>query len=151
MSLAKPTKKWRPADIDALLDLARVMESPNFEIMTWPDLPDLEENGTRIVQMPYPEYNPVVGRIVEMLYESSAYMDPYATLPEDPEVDGRPFPPDYFPRATLNQVRRYLVLCTRGEKFCDGHIGAEFMRGSIPAAFARLRALRSQMNLLANS
>ncbi|MFN3963496.1 MAG: DUF6508 domain-containing protein, partial [Fimbriimonadaceae bacterium] len=100
MSLAKPTKKWRPADIDALLDLARVMESPNFEIMTWPDLPDLEENGTRIVQMPYPEYNPVVGRIVEMLYESSAYMDPYATLPEDPEVDGRPFPPDYFPRAT---------------------------------------------------
>lgn len=146
MSLAKPTKKWRPADIDALLDLARVMESPNFEIMTWPDLPYLEENGTRIVQMPYPEYNPVVGRIVEMLYESSAYIDPYGTLPEDPEFDGRPFPPDYFPRATLNQVRRYLVLCTRGEKFCDGHIGAEFRRGSLPAAFARLRALRSEMN-----
>jgi len=153
MSLEKPTKKWRPADIDALLDLARVMESPNFEIMTWPDLPDLEENGTRIVQMPYPEYNPVVGLIMDMLYDSSAYIDPYGTLPEDPEVDGRPFqpmgaefPPDYFHRATLNQVRRYLVLCTRGEKFCDGHIGAEFKKGSFPAAFARLRALRSEMN-----
>lgn len=152
MSMEKPTRHWKREDIDALLELARVMEAPDFQVVQWPDLPDIIENGTRIVQITYPEYHWAIDRMYEVLCETSAYIYPYKTLPEDPLVDGKPFevmgaefPPDYFPRATLNQVRRYLVLCTRGEKFCSGHIGAQFKKGSIPAAFNRLRVLRSEM------
>ena len=149
MSMDKPAREWLPADIDKILDLLPIIDAPGFQSHVWPDLPDIIENGTRIMQMPYPTYHEVVDQIWKLLYETSAYIDPYAPLPEDPTQEGVPFsvmgahfPPQYFEAATLNQVRRYLVLCTRGERFCDGHIASQFECGSLQAALHRLRQLR---------
>lgn len=149
MSLEKPTGEWLVADIDKMVELLPIIEAPEFQPHIWPDLPDIIENGTRIRQMPYPVYHEVVDRMWKLLYETSAYIDPYAPQPEDPNQDGVPFsvmgahfPPEYFDTATLNQVRRYLVLCTRGERFCDGHIASQFESGSIQAALRRLRTFR---------
>jgi hypothetical protein len=87
-----------------------------------------------------------------VLYDTTAYIDAYAPLPEDPTRDGIPFSVlgtsfrlEYFETATLNQVRRYLDLCTRGERFCDGHVAGELESGTILAALRRLRDLRSTM------
>ena len=144
-----PTDEWLNTDIDMMLSLLPTIEAPDFQSQVWPNLPDVVENGTRIRQMPYPVYHEVVDRMWKLLYETSAYIDPYAPLPEDPTADGVPFsvmgahfPAEYFETATLNQVRRYLVLCTRGERFCDGHIASQFESKSIQAALRRLRHLR---------
>lgn len=152
MSLDCPTREWAVEDIDSILELLKVVESPDLVAFTWPDLPERVENGVTELQMPYPVYHEVVDQLWKLLYETTAYIDPYAPLPEDPTQEGIPFsvlgahfPPDYFETATLNQVRRYLVLCTRGERFCDGHIAGEFESGSFHAALRRLRRLRSKL------
>ncbi len=62
------------------------------------------------------------------------------------DVMGLRFRPEYFETATLNQVRRYLMLCTRGERFCDGHVAGEFDSGALLAALRRLRVLRNEMD-----
>ncbi len=149
MSLSNPTGEWLKQDIDKMLKLLAIIESPDFQSHIWPDLPDAFENGTRIAQMPYPVYHEVINQMWQLLYETTAYIDPYACLPEDSSLDGvsigvmgAHFPPAYFESATLNQVRRYLVLCTRGERFCDGHIAKQFEIGSIHAALKRVRHLR---------
>jgi len=147
--MERPTEEWSRSDIDKMLELLSVIESPGFVPFTWPELPERHENGVRVLQMPYPVYHEVVDRLWTLLYETSAYVDPYAPLPEDPTQEGIPFsvlgahfPPEYFDSATLNQVRRYLVLCTRGERFCDGHIASQFESGALPAALKRLRKVR---------
>lgn len=149
MSMEQPTTQWSAGDIDRMLELLPIIESPGFVPFTWPELPERYENGKRILQMPYPMYHEVVDRMWKLLYETTAYIDPYAPLPEDPTQDGiefsvmgAHFPPEYFDSATLNQVRRYLVLCTRGERFCDGHIASQFESGSMLAALRRLKNLR---------
>ena len=135
-----------------MLELLQVMEAPGFQIATWPvHEPELRD-GLVVHQMPYPEYDPVVDRFWELCYKSSCYIDPYAVLPEDPPglehemdvVDVLRAPRD-MEKATLNQIRRYFVLCTRGERFCDGYIQGQFEDGCLRAALLRLAALRAGM------
>lgn len=136
-----------PADIEAVLSLKPIFDSLSVEEFRswngWEPM-DLPEGG-QALHVPYPDYHPVVSQWFDLLYQTPFYIDPYAALPEDPTPDGVPFsvmgahfPPEYFENATLDQVRRYMLLCTRGEKFCDGHIAGEFEGGVIQAAFARL-------------
>jgi hypothetical protein len=152
MSIDEPTIEWLASDIDQMLELLPIIDAPDFKSHHWSELPDVIVNGTRTMQMPYPIYHGVVERIWKLLYETSAYTDPYAILPEDPTQDGVPVPvmgthfsAGYFEMATLNQVRRYLVLCTRCERFCDGHIASHFDSGFIQAALRRLRQLRDSL------
>lgn len=153
MSMELPTTSWKQEDIDQMLELLPIIQSPDFVPFTWPEQKERIENGVRVLQMPYPVYHEVVDRMWKLLYDTSAYIDPYAPLPEDPTAEGIPFsvmgahfPPDYFESATLNQVRRYLVLCTRGERFCDGHIASQFESGSILAALKRLSFLKRELH-----
>lgn len=139
-----------PSDIEAVLSLKPIIDSLSVEEFRswngWEPM-DLPEGG-QALHIPYPNYHPVVEKWWNLLYQTPFYIDPYAALPEDPTPDGVPFsvmgahfPPEYFDNATLDQVRRYMLLCTRGEKFCDGHIAGEFESGVIQAAFARLASL----------
>ena len=101
--------------------------------------------------MAYPVYHPVVQTLWNLGYDSSAFIDPYAVLPEDPKGTEpgtgmiRVLPsPESMAAATLDQIRRYLVLCLRAERFCDGFIGEELKEGGrMRAALRRLRELRA--------
>jgi hypothetical protein len=153
MSSEKPTKTWSKRDIDRFLEIFRRVEEPGFVAATWPDLPVQIVDGVKVMTMPYPIYDPVIDKLWDLAYRSSLYIEPYAPLPEDPiqegvrfSVVGAHFPPEYFETATLDQVRRYLVLCTRGERFCDGHIASQFENGSMVAALKRLKRLRAAMD-----
>lgn len=153
MSDKRPTKTWSKRDIDRMLELLKVIESPDFAPFTWPVQEEQIENGVKVMQWPYPDYHPVVDEMWQLLYKTSAYIDPYKVLPEDPPglEDGTDTLsvlnncPESIPTATLNQIRRYLVLCTRGERFSTGYIAGEFENGSMLAALQRLRALRESM------
>lgn len=150
MSYDRPTKTWAVRDIDRMLQLLDEIERPGFVAYTLWTQPkeSIEPNS---IPMTFPDYHPVVKELIDLLYKSSAWIDPYAALPEDPVQEDVPFSVlgvsyslAYFETATLNQVRRYLVLLSRGERFCDGHIAGEFNRGAVLAALRRLRALRSK-------
>ncbi len=127
-------------------------EADGFTICTWTEPQTRAVDGRMHTAMPHPQYDPVVEVLWNLLYKTSAWIHPYDPLPEDPErvreegiafsVLGVSHPPEFLARASLNQVRRYLVLCTRGERFGDGHIAGEFESGALLAALRRLRELR---------
>lgn len=142
--------EFTPADIEPVLSLKPIFDSLSVEeFRSWNGWEPMElPEGGQVLHVPYPDYHPVVNQWFELLYQTPFYIDPYAALPEDPMLDGVPFsvmgahfPLEYFETATIDQVRRYMLLCTRGERFCDGHIAGEFERGVIQAAFNRLQQL----------
>lgn len=137
-------------DGEAVLSLKPIFDSLTVEEFRswngWEPM-DLPEGG-QVLHVPYPEYHPVVEQWWNLLYDTPFYISPYGRLPEDPSSDGVPFsvmgahfPLEYFENATLAQVRRYMLLCSRGERFCNGHIAGEFEKRVIHASFARLEQL----------
>jgi len=141
--------KWPPEGIDAVLAFLPVFEDPHFVPFVWPPLRKSIIDGREVTHMPYPEYDLKVDEFWSTLARTGGRVHPYNPLPEDPTQEGIPFsvmgvyfPVEYFETATLDQVRRYLSLCTRGERFCDGHIASQFENGSLLAALHRLRELR---------
>lgn len=149
MSIRRPTKRVRPNTAIQLLDLFAQMETPGFKFYGWrPPITTTTEEGQTVGFIGGPIYDPLVQQLWELLYESSLYIDPYAALPEDPSREGEPFdvmkasfPAAYFSTATIDQVRRYLVFCTRAERFCDGRMASEWDSGALPAALRRFREL----------
>jgi len=128
---------WPREDIERLLDLLPILEAPEFVPATWPKL----DNKDGVVQMPYPVYHETVEQLRERVWAGPKF-DPYEALPEDtPETDPRK---PNFETATVNQIRRYLMLCCRDERFCDGHIESQFLSGSIISALRKLGALQWQ-------
>lgn len=74
---------------------------------------------------------------------------PYEVLPEDPVwleagtgITEHDFRVDTMERASANQIRRMLMLCTRGEHFGFLTTGDMIANGVIPAALQRLIELR---------
>lgn len=143
---------WSNQGIDAVLEFLPIFEAADFESCTWPKLEPRMENGVQVTPMPYPVYTEPVEKFRQALLDTGAYLDPYALLPEDP----RGLQPgldtvkvlsctEDFATASLNQIRRYFVICFRGERFCDGHIAGQFESGHIVAALRRIRELLRAM------
>jgi hypothetical protein len=150
--MANEPTAWLVDGIDELLAFLPIFEDPNFVPFVWPPLRKSIIDGKEVTHMPYPEYDPRVDDFWSTLARSGGRVHPYKSLPEDPtqegitfSVMGAYFPIEYFETATINQVRRYLSLCTRGERFCDGHIASQFESGTLLAALHRLRHLRDAM------
>ncbi len=138
--------------IDRLLEFLPSFESPEFEPAVWPKNERIDENGVRRIQMPYPEYSEIVEEFRNLYPAFASSVHPYDPLPEDETQGGVPFnvmgatfSEQYFSRATIDQIRRYLMLLGRGERFCDGHIAGEFQEGKVVAALRRLAELRRDM------
>jgi hypothetical protein len=53
----------------------------------------------------------------------------------------KPIDLDYLAGASIDQVRRWLSLTKRGERFCDEHIESQFENGYIVAALKRIQLL----------
>lgn len=141
------------AAIDAVLELLPTFEDPAFVPATWPDRSYVDQQGVRCQSMPYPDYHPAVEEFRRRYPAMAASVHPYHALPEDESPDdipfnvlGTSFPIEYFETATLDQVRRYLMLLGRGERFCDGHIDGEFRSGKIVAAMRRVAVLRAEQS-----
>jgi hypothetical protein len=149
MSDDKATKIWRKQSMDRVLGLLPTLEDPNFKVGEWHGGDTRVEDGQKVMSMPFIAYHPAIKKLWKILYDSSAYIDAYAQLPEDIIPMGEEFCPQtihltprYFETATLNQVRRYLVLITRGERLCEGYIAQQHESGALVVALRRLRSLR---------
>lgn len=150
MSFDEPAQEWPPEDIRRALEFLPVFESDEFRAQPyqWHGGETREEDGKKIISMPWVKYHPQLERFWRLFYESSAYLDPYRPLPEDGWQEGEPFSvfdinmdQPYLERATLNQIRRYLTLLSRGERFSEGTIAAAIDSRLFLAALHRLKAL----------
>lgn len=135
--------------IDRLLELLPTFEDPEFVPATWPERFHVDSEGKKHQHMPYPDYHPAVEEFRTRCSALVAGIHPYEALPEDETPDGvefnvlgTSFDREYFAKATVDQIRRYFILLSRGERFCDGHIDGEFQAGKVVAALHRLAILR---------
>ena len=138
---------WPLEGIDRVLTFLPAFESEGFQSCSW-FAETAKAKGER-VQLPYPTYSNTVEAFWSAFAETGGWIDPYGPLPEDPagELERTKavvatYPIDYLQSASINQIRRYLCKCRRGERFCDGHIDDEFRQGKIVAALRRLQELR---------
>lgn len=149
--MAETPQPWNPEGIDETLAYLAIFEDPSFVPFVWEPMRPIIKDGKEIWPMPYPTYDKKVDNFWRTFAKTGGFIHPYNPLPEDPTQDGitfsvlgAHFPIEYFETATLNQVRRYLSLCTRGERFCDGHIAGQFENGCIVAALRRVAALKER-------
>jgi hypothetical protein len=141
------------ADIDRILALKSTFDSLSLdEFRAWQGGDTIQlEGGCEAVHVPWPSYHPVVQEWIEAVWDTPFCIDPYHGIKDgEPIPDPKflnigeadyPSPAEFFETASLATVRQYMAVCIRGEKWCDGHIAAEFERGVIQAAFARLENL----------
>lgn len=140
-------------DVERILAFKPIFDSlsvRDFRAWQGGDKIELEEGGEAI-HVPWPQYHPVVHQWSEAVYETVFYIDPYhGQSPSNPNPHSRFLdigsargsgPGAFFEDSTLEDVRQYMAVCIRGEKFCDGHIAGEFERGIIQEAFAQLEYL----------
>lgn len=139
------------ADIEEVLRLKPVFDSLTVDqFRSWNGWDPWEiEPGVQILHVPYPDYHPVVRQWIIAVQCSPFCIDAYVTTGESKErfcglgAPGRPTPREFFSEVDLDEVRRFMVLSQRGERFCDGNMAGDFERGVIQAAFGRLNELFS--------
>ncbi len=140
-----------------MLELLDPIFAPGFELATWVYPDPIEKDGALVHVLGWPDYHPIVDEFIQFCYDSSTFIDPYGLLSEDPPARGEGEPatpriltsPQDMRTATLNQIRRYFVILTRGEYWCDGYIAEQFKGGLLQAAVGRLRELRDAMEATA--
>lgn len=135
--------------LNEVLAFLPVFEAPGFVAATWPSAAELTR-ADGVMQMPYPTYSAEVDAFWEAVFRADVMRHPYEGLPEDNLPEGKAFDwtelrfdEDYFKTATRDQIGRYLFLTRRRERFSDGHIDEEFLRGAIVWALRRLQELNS--------
>jgi len=150
--LCQPSKE----DILRVLQFKSIFDSLTVEqFRSWNGWEPMEIGaGVEVLHVPYPSYHPAVWQWNEAVYETRFYINPYrGEKPGDPiphprflniGARGHQTPDEFFADADLDEVRQYMAVCLRGEKWCDGHIAGEFERGVIQAAFQRLEELFSR-------
>ena len=94
-----------------------------------------EKDGVFV--MPWPEYE----EDVEMFFRATSqeHWCDYEYSPEEAQkmLDDR----QSIESATLEEIKTMLTFCVRGERFCDGHMGAMIREGKIELILKRLNEL----------
>lgn len=130
---------WSEDKRRAVLAIAVAFDQADFVPAKW-IVPELRvENGKTIHTLGWPEYDPRVEEFFAAVWADGG--DPYEGEPwqafyyqffEDP---GR------FATASPSDLRRFLMILKRRERFGDGTIESAFKRGLVQAAVRRLREL----------
>lgn len=127
---ATPAVRTRLRDV---LDEIRNL-SATHQLATWPESVG---SGTSDdpYQMPYPIYDPLVEQLLSALAEANAQ-----PMYDWMDWDGarRYRDADAIAHAPLGDVLRVITSIVRGERFCDGTIGAAISSGVLVAAADRV-------------
>lgn len=149
----------KPSELDILcvLRFKQIFDRLTLDqLRTWNGWESLEiEAGVPALHMPYTTYHDAIAQWISAVYSTRFYQNPYRYVPglehgvPPPRFlkigdRGKPTPEQFFQDANLDEVRQYMAVCLRGEKWSTGHIANEFKRGVIQAAFKRLEELFSQ-------
>lgn len=131
----KPVPEPTATDFDELLAFQGRLCAPGFEpVLKW--YGGRQEDGS--FQMPYPEYDPVIGEFMRAVskecWQDYEYTDNIQVLRSDLSL---------IASANLQQLRTVLTFIVRGERFADGHWAEMLSNGLLCAALSRLTELRA--------
>ncbi len=102
-----------------------------------------ERDASGSIQMPYPEYPPVIGQLLQALEIHHVLLHDFDWQAWGPEAE-RFQDPTVLAGATLTEVRRLLTLHARTERFVDGHLAEVLKRGHMSALLRRLAELAGE-------
>jgi hypothetical protein len=91
--------------------------------------------------LPYPKYNPVVEEFFRAV-SSGGWLD-YEYNPEQAYQMLRD--ENVIKTASLDQIKKMLTFCARGERFSDGHWGEMIEKGYIRRLLEQLKEIKSQL------
>ena len=140
MSETHPTEEWLESDIDRLLEFLPIFSSRGF--VAGEVVRARIEDGS--ITPGWVQYNSAVGEFTKAIAKSSTYIlvpgDEYGEVLEY----GRS--PAKLREASFADIRRWLQVFTRGERFCDGFMLDEFTSGNVVAVLNRLNDLRHEVH-----
>ena len=131
---------WSLEDRRAAVAFLEVIEQPDFVNCTWTKLQSTDKDGKTYTSGGWPEYDPRVFEFLN-LARNTPGIDPYAGEPWEAFWARCWSEPEPFKTASIGEIRRFLLLVKRRERFGDGTIDSAFKKGLIRAALIRLREL----------
>lgn len=92
----------------------------------------VEKDG--VLTMPWPEYEEDVDNFISVA--SQEFWCDYQYVPE---VASKMLESEQnIANSSLREIKTMLTFCVRGERFCDGHVGAMIEKGRIQSILKRL-------------
>ena len=98
------------------------------------------EEAKGVITMPWPEYENDVDEFIRVA-SKDCWCD-YQYSPEDASKMMENL--TAIESASLDEIKTMLTFCVRGEKFCDGHIGAMIKSGKIKSILNRLEVVSNE-------
>jgi len=131
---------WALEDRQKAVALLATYRDPAFVHCTWVKSEPYEKDGKRYQTVGYPEYADAVDELFRLAWNSPG-IDPYAGSPWQEFYASHCANPEAFRHASIGDIRRYLLLLKRQERFGDGTIDFAFRNGIVVAALERLAEL----------
>jgi len=131
---------WDLEDRRKAVSFLPLFESPAFKPCEWVTPEPREVDGTVVHSLGWPEYDPRVYEFLGLAW-NTAGIDPYEGEPWEPFWVKHCVDPGSFAEASVGDIRRYLLLLKRRERFGDGSIEAGFKNGTIVSSLRRLKEL----------
>ena len=125
------------AEIDELLAFLPIFSDDSYQpVREWQGGPV----GLTKSLSPWPEYDDAVGAFIE-----SASKDCWSDRRSDSEKVSRMLNDEAgIHQASLAEIESMLTFCVRGERFCDGHVGAMISSGNVRRILERLAELTTR-------
>lgn len=141
MSIDSPTATWSLEDRLLIAGFHEEFIVPAFASHTIDSVTDVDEVGTSSNSEKRPAYHGSLERLWTAICQTSCWVSPYDGN-DWSEFWGRfSKSPGAFSEASVAEIRRFLALATRGERFCEGLMANLVEKGVLPGALTRLKAL----------
>jgi hypothetical protein len=131
---------WDPEERKRAIAYWDVFADPAFVPCRWEVPEPRVVDGKTIHSLGWPEYDPRVEEFLAIAWNTPG-IDPYVGEAWDTFWANCWTHPAPFESASVGDIRRFLMLVKRRERFGDGTIESAFKKGLILAALQRLRAL----------
>ena len=139
-------QSWNLGDRLAAIRYLDIFEDPEFKACQWILPEPVEKDGKMIHSLGYPEYDPRVYEFLRLAWHEGNGIDPYVGEPWEQFWVRHCIDPSSFADASVGDIRRYLMLLSRRERFGDGTIDTGFRNGVVLAALRRLVELTPEAN-----
>ena len=131
---------WSLEDRRRALSYLPLFEDSEFKPCTWIVPEPRIENGKTLHSLGWPEYDPRAYEFLDIAWNTPG-IDPYAGEPWDAFWSRCWTEPAPFENASIGDIRRFLLLVKRRERFGDGTIESAFKNGLVVSALRRLTEL----------
>lgn len=141
MSIDSPTANWTMDDRRLIAGFLEEFTASGFASHTFELGTKVDEGGALSDSENRPIYHSSLERLWTAICKTSCWVSPYDGN-DWSEFWGRfSKSPGAFSEASVAEIRRFLALATRGERFCEGLMANLADKGVLSGALSRLKVL----------